>query len=270
MASNASRPGFLTGFRAVFSGLGFVLARPRSWPWAAVPTLVLTTLVVALVWASVALVQPAVRGWLGSDAEIGGLVAFGSELVAWLAALLSALAGVLLALAVTPPLSSPALEKIVGLQEHELDVPEREPLGLWAEVWCGLRAQAFAALFALPILVVLWLAELVFPAAAVVTVPLGFVVVSLSMAWNLFDYPLTLRNVRMRDRFTLVRAHPRVCLGFGMAFALLFWIPGCGVLLLPIGVAAATRLLWTLLRASPDLLPALRRDRSQSPADGAA
>ena len=32
-------------------------------------------------------------------------------------------------------------------------------------------------------------------------------------------------------------------LGFGLTFALIFWVPCCGVALLPVGAAAATRLL---------------------------
>jgi uncharacterized protein involved in cysteine biosynthesis len=39
----------------------------------------------------------------------------------------------------------------------------------------------------------------------------------------------------MRENFPPV-------LGFGLAFMLVFWVPCCGVALLPVGVAAATKL----------------------------
>ena len=60
---------------------------------------------------------------------------------------------------------------------------------------------------------------------------------------SLFDYPLTLRGSGFRARLALLRANPLCFLGFGLTFALVFWLPCCGVLLLPVGVAAATWLL---------------------------
>jgi uncharacterized protein involved in cysteine biosynthesis len=63
----------------------------------------------------------------------------------------------------------------------------------------------------------------------------------------------------MRDRFTLVMRHKRTFLGFGSAFALLFWVPCFGVLLLPVGAAASTRVLWRILETDASSLPALPR-----------
>ena len=200
---------------------------------------------------SLALVQPLLEG------EVGGFVS-------WVVAVVSVALGVVIAFAVTPPLSGPALEQIVSLVERDVGAPERQPLGVLAEIWCGFRAFAFAAMIALPILFVLWLVKFFFPPASVVTIPCTFVVVSLSLAWNLFDYPLTLRGVRMRERLSLVRAHKRTCLGFGAAFSILFWVPGCGVILLPVGVAAATRLLWRILEADARVLPSLPRPQERS------
>jgi CysZ protein len=216
-----------------------------------VPIIVLALLATLFVWASLGWLRPALLEIVGSG--------LGGEIVSWAVTLLAALLGLLLALLITPPLSGPALERIVAIQERELGVPPRDALGLLSEMWCALRAQAFAAIFALPSLFLLWLVEFLFPPAAVVTTPLKLIVVSLSVAWNLFDYPLTLRGVRMRERFALVMAHKRACLGFGGAFAALFWVPCFGVLLLPVGVAAATRLLWQMLDADPALLPGLPR-----------
>ena len=191
--------------------------------------------------------------WLGAS----GLLTLGVFVV-----------GVFFALALTPPLAGPALEKIVALQERALGVSPRPPLGLWSEIWCGFRAQVFVLLGLVPILAALWLFELLLPPAAVVTVPLQLAVTSLALAWNLLDYPLTLRAVRMRERFALFKRYKAACLGFGAAFSLLFWIPcGCQILLLPVGAAAATDLVWHLIASDPELLPELGRG-SQAQAPG--
>jgi hypothetical protein len=42
-------------------------------------------------------------------------------------------------------------------------------------------------------------------------------------------------------------------IGFGTAFALLFWLPCCGIVMLPVGVAAATRLVWEIQGMTPVL-----------------
>lgn len=252
-----ARPGFRFGFASVFSGIGFLMRTPRAWPFAWVPALVLVVLSLGLGWAAIALVNAWVDGWLGAASSWYGKAA--ASALTWLGSVLGAILGLLIALALTPPLSGPALERIVTLVEVEQGVPARSPLGVLAEIWCGVRAQAFAALFAVPLLVVLWLVELAFAPAVFVTVPLKLLISALSLSWNLFDYPLTLRGVRMRDRLRLVTSHKAAALGFGLAFAILFWVPCFGVLLLPVGVAAATRVVWRILESAPALLPEIPR-----------
>src|SRR5258708_7735853 len=82
----------------------------------------------------------------------------------------------------------------------------------------------------------LFVVDLFVPPATVVTVPVRIVVTALTVAWNLIDYPLTLRGMRVRQRLALVRVEWRSFLGFGLGFAAVFWIPCCGIVLLPIGV----------------------------------
>lgn len=254
----SQRPaGFLAGFGTLLSGARFVVGTPATWPFAAVPGLVLLLLASGLVWVAVALVRPAVFGWLPSSTSWYGEL--GTSLLAWLAAFAFGGLGVLAAIVLTPPLSGPALERIVARQEAALGVPARRPAGWLSEVWCGLRAQVFGAVFALPLLALLWTIGFVAPPAAVVTTPMEYLVTALSLAWNLFDYPLTLRDVRMRDRFALVNRHPGATLGFGAAFTLLFLVPCFSVALLPIAVAAATRLVWRLLDEDRSVLPQLER-----------
>ncbi len=193
----------------------------------------------------------------------------GATVASWVAALATLFLGFVLSLALTPPLSGPALERLVTLVEDELHVPTRAPTTFLQEMWCGVRAQVFAASIVLPTVTALWFLELVFPPSAVVVVPLKLMVASTGLAWNLFDYPLTLRGVRMRDRFGFIMEHRRETLGFGLAFAALFWVPCFNVLMLPVGVAAATRVIWRTLAADPTALPDLPRPRdpAAAPAD---
>jgi len=256
--SSRPSPGFTAGVRALFRGTSYLFATPQTWPYAAVPALLLTLLLGAAGWFTTRWAFPAIQAALPSgESTAGQLLWVGTS---GLLALGVFLLGASLAFALTPPLSGPALERIVGLRERAAGVPERPPLGLFSEIWCGFRAQVFVLIGVVPVLVVLWLVELLLPPAVVVTVPLKLMVTSLGLAWNLLDYPLTLRGVRMRERYLLFTRFKGACLGFGAAFAILFWVPcGCQIVLLPIGAAAATDLVWQLLVSDPELLPDLPR-----------
>ncbi len=261
----AQRPGPFTGLRELVGAARFLLGRPALWPHALVPGLVLSVLVALSAWIAFTWFGP-LLGSLVSRADTW-YERLGGEVLHYLGAILATVFGALIALALTPPLCGPVLERLVVAQERALGVPERAPLGLLSEIVCGVRAQACAALFALPLLTLLWLVDLALPAAAIVTVPGKFLVAALALAWNLFDYPLTLRGVRMRERVRLVARHKLFSLGFGAAFALLFLVPCCAVLLLPVGVIAATRSVWTVLLHDPEVLPHLERP-SRSAAHG--
>jgi CysZ protein len=239
------RPDLRAGFSAVFSGFGFIVKTPKAWPFALVPGIVLTILALCSSYGAVVLVQSSLQHLVGSPESWYGRA--GTSALKWLGSVLAVILGLLIALALTPPLSSPALEKIVGQVERSLGIPERAPLSFFAEVWCGIRAQALAAIVTVPLLLLLWVVELLIAPAVFVTVPLKFLVSAFGLAWNLFDYPLTLRGVRIRRRLRMVLDHKAAAFGFGAAFALLFWLPCFGVLMLPVGVAAATRLTWRML-----------------------
>ena len=79
--------------------------------------------------------------------------------------------------------------------------------------------------------------------------PLKLLLGALGVAWGLFDYPLTLRGIGARQRLRFMSQHFAVVLGFGSAFSLVFWLPCFGLLMLPVGVAAATQLYWEIERA---------------------
>jgi len=234
------------------SGVRFVFRRPDLWPFALFPAALAAALSALGIWASFGFVVPAVQRAFSSDGALGGTAA---QAIAWAAGLGAAAVAVFFAMALAPPLSGPALERIVAAQEAELGVPPREPLGFLSEMWCGIRASVFGALLIVPAEAILSLADVLVPGAAFVTPPLKLIVAALAIAWNLVDYPLTLRGVRMRDRFAVVVANRRAVLGFGAVFAALFWLPCCGLLLLGVGVASGTRLVWTVFYERSTAMP---------------
>jgi uncharacterized protein involved in cysteine biosynthesis len=247
--------GFGRGFVAPFRAAGLLLQTPRAWPLSLVPPLVfgaLEVLFVVLAWRHV---RPRVRSavadaawleWLHFEAlrelvpqaaSVGAVV-----LVAWL--------GWRLAGPAAAALSAPALERLVGVAEADLRAPARPPLGFLSELGCGARSMLLGLALTLPLELALTLLELFLPIVAPLTTPLKFVVGALGVAWGLFDYPLTLRGMRARERFGFMMQHLTVVLGFGVAFSVLFLVPCFGTLMLPVGAVAATQLYWTIVRES--------------------
>ena len=199
--------------------------------------------VVGLSWS---FLKPWVSGKLAGG---GSLQHVGATAVSWLALALAAVFGWLLSGFLAPALNTPTLERIVGITETDLAAPARAPLGLLAELSCGLRSLLMSSAVTLPLVIALSLLEMLAPPVAVVTTPLKFVLAALGIAWGLFDYPLTLRGIGARARFAFMRRRFTVVLGFGAAFSLIFWLPCLGLAMLPVGVAAATRLYWEIERA---------------------
>jgi uncharacterized protein involved in cysteine biosynthesis len=244
--SPGARPGFGAGVRAVFEGFATIARTPSLWAISLVPLVVLLALEAVFVTLAITLGAPFVRSLFSAESELGRA---GVSLLSYGAIALLAVIGWLVAVPLAPPLSAPALEHVVRRVESDLGVAPRVSIGFVRELACGFRALAGGLAVCVPLLAVLWLVELVAPPVAVVTTPLKFVVSSLLVAWGLFDYPLTLRGVGFRERLGLVREHFTAVLGFGLAFLLVFWVPCCGVALLPVGAAAATRLVVDIERS---------------------
>jgi CysZ protein len=215
--------------------------------------LVLLGLLIPLAWWSIGSFGP----WL-STLLFGDTSSWYEEgarwIVRWLSSALAALLGLWIALLLAPVLSAPALEHLVRAREAELGGGQRPRPSLWFELKCGLEAQLGGLLLGAPLWLIYWLVALLLPGAALLLLPLQALPLALGLAWNLLDYPLTLRGIRLRARWALLRQRPAPVLGFGFALALLTLIPGAALLLLPAGVVGATQLVWRLLPDSP--LPA--------------
>lgn len=250
----------------MFGAVRELLSSPGLWRYAAVPMVTLVLL------ASVGI---AVVTWLGVPHLLHLFVTgesqewyarVGSAALATLLWLLSSAVVLLVSWVVTPILCAPALEAIVRRVESALGAPPHPELSFWASFSCGVRAQLMGLSTLLPTWFALWVVGFFFPFLMPVLFPAKLVAIAFSLTWNLFDYPLTLRGVPARQRLRFVRRHLSAVVGFGLAFACLFWIPLAAVLLLPLGVIAATRLVWTLSQSEvgrPDgILLAARREGS--------
>jgi CysZ protein len=238
------RVGFGRGFLALFGALGSLLRTPSTWPLALVPAVLFVLVQSGFVLGWWRYLKP----WLNEELSgEGKLQNFAALLAAWGSLLPLLVLGWFL----VPVLSAPALDGIVVRVERELGAPERAPLGIFAELWCGFRAMRMSLLLTLPAMAALTVLGLLLPPVVVVTTPLKLLIGALGVAWGMFDYPLTLRGVGVRARLAFMRRHFSAVLGFGVAFSLLFWLPCFSILMLPIGVAGATKLYWEIQRSAP-------------------
>lgn len=235
--------GFWRGFMAPFGAARLLLGLPRAWPLMLVPFVAFVALEGAVVGASWHYLKPWVQSLAKRD---GRLDQIGVTFASFGAVALVALAGWFLAGLLAPIVSAPALERIVGIAEAELGAPPRSELGVLSEFWCGVRSFAVSTAFTLPLLFALTLLDFFVPPASALTTPAKLFIAALGLAWGLFDYPLTLRGIGMRERVAFVRRNFVAVLGFGLAFLLVFMLPCCNVVLLPVAVAAATRLYWEI------------------------
>jgi CysZ protein len=238
----------LDGLGALFGGVGFICGRPRNWGYASVPAVVAVVLtglfgaaLVSLsVWASGKILDPS----SGTAAEVG----------LWILRVVFSLVAILLAgllgLTLAQPVSGFALDELSRRQERELAQGREWPEAPGA-FFRSLRVTFFGLGFG--VLTVLSLSVITFfiPIAGVVTIPLKFYVTALVVAWDLLDYPLGLRGLGVRARIRWFTEHLPSVSGLGLAAGALLLIPGLGLLLLPIGVAGATRLVVLSEKSAP-------------------
>jgi CysZ protein len=217
---------FFRGVRALFGGLWFIVSTPSTWGWALIPALL-----AGLLFGGGA----AVAIW-GAD-QLSDLLVL--RIVLWAIGLVVAF---VLAISLAQPLSGFALDAIARKQELALGGrvwPSQPTLTTAAR---SLRVSLTALALGLPVLALLAVVTFLFPPVAVVTVPLKFLVTGMLAAYDLLDYPLSQRGRSVADRLVFIRSNFPAVLGFGAATAAVLLVPGVGLLLLPFGVAGATRM----------------------------
>jgi CysZ protein len=236
LARPLSRPGFLAGTGALFSGFRFLAVTPATWPLAMVPVAVVIAVTAALGGGAIHLVTPWVAGIFGPR------WAFLAVVVDVLAGMLALILAGLVGFALAQPLSGPALNRIVRRAEADLGAPAWPPSGAVEDVGRALGSLAVGYALGLPVLAALALVTFLVPPAAVVTVPLKLMVLALLFAWDLCDYPLSIHGVPVAARVAFVARNAGAMIGFGFGLALLSLIPCMLFFALPAGVAGAARL----------------------------
>lgn len=234
------RGGIGGGLRAFLGGIQFIATTPSVWGYALVPVAMMAVLATGFsvlgVWGASHVVESLVPpdvGWLG---WLGGWVL---KVFLWVAALLLAF---FLALSLAQPLSGFALEAIARAQEHALTGRRTPAPSFFAALVGSLKVVAVTLAVGGTVLGGLLVVNFVFPPAAVVTVPLKFVVCAWLLAWDFLDYPLSIRGYGVRGRLGWVARNFDSFTTFGLAWTCLMIVPGMVLLLLPMGVAGATRL----------------------------
>jgi CysZ protein len=236
LARPLSRPGFLAGTGALFSGFRFLAATPATWPLALVPVVVVIAVTAALGGGAIHLLAP----WV--EAAFGPRWAFFAFLADAIAGALALVVAAVVGFALAQPLSGPALNRIVRAAEADLGARAWPPSGALEDVGRALGSLAVGYAVGLPALAALALITFLVPPAAVVTVPLKLVVLALLFAWDLCDYPLSIHGVPVAARVAFVMRNAGAMLGFGFGLALLSLIPCMPFFALPAGVAGAARL----------------------------
>jgi CysZ protein len=232
--------GLSAALDAVVTGAGFIVRTPSTWPWSLVPAAILLLLIVGFTCLGVHVaaefsdyVFGKARGAWGNIGDWALRIVLGI-----LALLLSLVLGLLLA----EPLSAFALDKIVRAFELQAAGESRPGPPIWASLWFSVSAAAFGLLVGGTALATLLAISFFFPPATVVTGPLKFVVISWMLAWSMLDYPMTRRRLGILARLGWVRRHFGAFTWFGMAWAAIAVVPGIVLVLLPMGVAGAARL----------------------------
>jgi CysZ protein len=230
----------LGAVEALAGGIGFVVATPRVWGYALVPVGMLLLLFCGLVGLAV---------WASdhfSNLLIAPGVGFWGEVGRWTLKILFALAGLVAAavaaLSLAQPLSGFALEAIAHAQETTLTGTAKPKTSFLAALISTTKAVVVALLVGGTLLAILFLISFFFPPAAVVTVPLKLLVCGWMLAWDFIDYPLAMRGASLEERFAWVGRNFGAFTLFGVVWAMLVVVPGVQLVILPMGVAGATRM----------------------------
>jgi len=243
MATPQKRLTTLGAIDAFFGGIGFVLKTPRVWVLALVPAAVLVFLFAGFVglgiWGSAELG----RGIFGTDLGTWGII--GKWLLITFFTIIAILIALLLALSLAEPLSAFALERISRAQQCAITGHAPESPSLFKAMWMSLVCVSFGVGLGAMAIITLLVINVFYPPATVVTIPLKMLVCSWVLAWDLLDYPLALRKMGLFARLKWVFRHFGAFTLFGFLWASCAVVPGIVLVLLPMGVAGATRMvLW--------------------------
>ena len=251
-AAASSAPGLWAGIRCFFGGIGWLATNPSAWALALVPVGCALVLMLLLGTASVTFIPDWIQQWLQPD-QASRAAQWGAGALAVLGAILGVVLAALLGLALAQPLSGPALEALVRKREQALGAPKRAPTHFLIDVLRSLQSLLLGYAVGLPALLILFVISLLLPAAAIITVPCKMLVVAMTVAWDICDYPLSVRGLPVRERVKVLSRYATAVLGFSSGLVVAALLPCGALLLLPAGVAGATQLLHEIDRHEAQL-----------------
>jgi CysZ protein len=232
--------GIGSGLDAFAGGVSFILTTPRVWGYALVPAVLLVGLFSGFLVLGIWEASRTTAALLGEPIGLWGRISSWGLMVAL--SLVALLVSAVLALTLTQPLSSFALERVVHAQERALTGVSPDGPGLLTSMLRTAWVSGVTLLVGGTVLAALLVVNFFFPPALIVTVPLKFLVCAWLLAWDFLDYPWGLRRLGIATRLGWVGRHFDAFTTFGLAWALLIVIPGTVLVILPMGVAGATRL----------------------------
>jgi CysZ protein len=230
----------IEGVSAAAGGMWFVLSTPRVWLYALVPAFWLMLLGCGLTGLGFYGADWSAHALIGEPQSIWGHI--GSWSLTLLLAAAALCTAVLLALILAQPLSGFALEAIVLEQERALLGENLPRSSFLTALWTSTRATLVMLIVGGLVYTVLFVIDFCFPPAIMVTALVQFLVGGWLLAWNFLDYPLSVRGLGVWARLRWATAHIEEFTMFGVMWAGLLIVPGMFLLILPMGVAGATRL----------------------------
>ncbi len=234
------RPPSPSGFDAFTGGIGFIVITPRVWGYALVPVAMLLMLFCGL--SGLALSYSHSFGHWAIAPDVGFWGEVGRWMLIVVAALIGLIVAMLVALSLAQPLSGFALEAVAHAQEMALKGSAVPRTSFLTALVSTAKSVAIAVCLGGTTLAILFVVGFFFPPALVVTVPLKVLVCGWMLAWDFIDYPLAMRGVGLGERFDWVGRNFGAFTVFGVLWALLLVVPGMQLVILPMGVAGATRL----------------------------
>ena len=233
---------FTRGASDVGRGLSFLLRRPRLWPWAAVPFVLIGLLFAGLAWYCWHLSER----WF--QATLGASETWWSDPLAWVLGLLFwilvvfvlVFAFVPLATLVAAPFNDILSEKVEGILGCELNDPSFSFGRLVREGFVSLSTcfRLLTVTFVLHLAVLpLYLVPVIgLPAgtAAAIAIDVRFVVLEFT------SYSMERRAYTYRQQRDFLRRYRARTWGFGSMAFVLMAIPGLNALFIPVSVVAVS------------------------------
>lgn len=235
MAGPSAISRFFTGAGYIGRALGFVGRNRSLWAWVAAPILVTTLGTLGLLWGLYHYGGAFVDGKMAGH---GVLLGFFVWLFFWFLLLAAGIVAFIALSAIgTAPFASKISERTERLATGGLATSINQ---VGAVLGFG---QMLLALFVYLVseLGVLALDLLVAPLSPLWML-LGFVFTGMYLAYDNMDEPLGRRGLDASGKWAYLRRHRAETLGFGMATAALFLVPGLGLVVPAVAVTAGTLL----------------------------